>query len=202
MENSPLISNSPPPLIRFRHPEAILSIPNTSSLIFGKKWENGSEDGFSSGHSEKLTSGKINRVIWLPFLYWKTMHGITCFADSMCSFRTWVASELFGSKMAIFLGAERKMEFNQYFSKAEKKNGNSSRTAFKYTPKWKTLPLFPVLFPSNSISRLPTRDSSHSRHVFPYILNRWEKGSEDGSTSGHSEKLKVSRFRDLFFFLP
>ncbi|GIY47238.1 hypothetical protein CEXT_55341 [Caerostris extrusa] len=46
-----------------------------------------------------------------------------------------------------FPAVEHKMEFNQYFSKAEKKNGNSSRTAFKYTPKWKTLPLFSELPP-------------------------------------------------------
>ncbi|GIX91824.1 hypothetical protein CEXT_288071 [Caerostris extrusa] len=84
------------------------------------------------------------------------------------------------------------MEFNQYFSRAEKKNGNSSRSAFKYTPKWKTLLLFPTS-PSNSISR-PPRDSIHSRHIFPYIRTSGENGSEDGSTSGHSESSKFRGF--------
>ncbi|GIX91826.1 hypothetical protein CEXT_288081 [Caerostris extrusa] len=76
------------------------------------------------------------------------MHAITCFSDTMCRFRAVVALEVFGQKMAIYSAAEHKMEFNQYFSKAEKiMNGNSSRTAFKCTPKWKTLPLFPALPP-------------------------------------------------------
>ncbi|GIY13994.1 hypothetical protein CDAR_281571 [Caerostris darwini] len=46
----------------------------------------------------------------------------------------------------------------------------------------------------------PPRDSIHSQHVFPYIRFKWENGSEGGSTSGHSEKLKISGFRCLFIF--
>ncbi|GIX91829.1 hypothetical protein CEXT_288111 [Caerostris extrusa] len=105
--------------------------------------------------------------------------------------------------MAIFSAAEHKMEFNQCFYKAEKWNGNSSRTAFKYSLKWKTFPLFPTSR-SNSISCPPPRHSvHHSQHVSPYIRIKWENGSEDGSTSGHSEELKVSGFRCLFiYFLP
>ncbi|GIX91823.1 hypothetical protein CEXT_288061 [Caerostris extrusa] len=115
------------------------------------------------------------------------MYGITCLSDSMCSFRTGLLWNYLGRRWPFSPEQNIKWEFNQYFSKAEKKDGNSSRTAFKYTPKWKTLPLFPAL-PSPLIQfRDPPRDSIRSRHVFLIFRTSGENGSEDGSTSGHSE---------------
>ncbi|GIY13981.1 hypothetical protein CDAR_281491 [Caerostris darwini] len=100
MENSSsYFQPSPPPSNSISSPPyAILSIPNTSSLIF-------------------RTSGKTEvKMGPLPV----TPESLKFF-DSMCSFRTGVALELFGQKMAVFSAAEHKMEFNQYFSKAEKR---------------------------------------------------------------------------------
>ncbi|GIX91828.1 hypothetical protein CEXT_288101 [Caerostris extrusa] len=75
----------------------------------------------------------------------------------MCRSRTGVAWELFGQKMAIFSGAEHKMEFNQYFSEAEKRTETPVEQHSSILRNVKLSPLFPAPSTSNSISRTPTR---------------------------------------------
>ncbi|GIY47237.1 hypothetical protein CEXT_55331 [Caerostris extrusa] len=92
------------------------------------------------------------------------MHGITCFSDSMCSFRTVVALELFGQKMAIFSAAEHKMEFNQYFSKAEKR----TETPVEQHSSILEMENSPPYFPPSSPSLIRFRDPPR---VIPSIPN-------------------------------
>ncbi|GIY13992.1 hypothetical protein CDAR_281561 [Caerostris darwini] len=129
------------------------------------------------------------------------MHGITCFSDSMCNPRRGVALELFGQKMAILSGAEHTMEFNEYFSEVEKRTGTPVEQHSSIFRNGKLSPYFQQFSPSQFDFQDPsTSDSIHSQHVFPYIRSKWENGSEDGCTSGHSVALKVSGFRCLFIF--
>ncbi|GIY13986.1 hypothetical protein CDAR_281531 [Caerostris darwini] len=111
----------------------------------------------------------------------------------MCSFRTGVALELFGQKMAIFSRGVHKMEFNQYFSKAEKRTETPVARNSNVLQNGKLAPYFQPSPPPLIQFRdpLPPRDSVLFYTSSLIFGTSGKSGSEDGSTSGHSEKLKV-----------
>ncbi|GIY13985.1 hypothetical protein CDAR_281521 [Caerostris darwini] len=98
MESSPLKIQLAPPQIRCRDPPRDSIHSQHVFPYIRKKWENGREDVSTSGHSGKLKVSGFN-----------------------VRFRTGVALELFVQKVTIFSSVEHKMQFNQYFSRAEKR---------------------------------------------------------------------------------
>ncbi|GIY13988.1 hypothetical protein CDAR_281541 [Caerostris darwini] len=193
MESSLLISSPPPPLlIRFREPppHAILSIPSTSSLIFGS---NGKTEVKVAPLPVTLKSLKFRGFD--VYLFFSTLR-IQC-----ATLEEWLLWNYLGRRWPF--SRQRNITWNSVCtSPKQKKDWKLQSNNIQVYSEIENSPLISSNSPPpNSIFKTPPRAILSIPNTSSLIRSKWENGSEDGCTSGHSVELKVSGFRCLFIYL-